>query len=139
MGVGGCHAPVVLPLGKRRGTHCIGRCGGGDPGPVWTGAENLAPTGTRASDRSTRSKSLYRLSYPGPHGSGSIVGIWVSLSLVINSSQVQVIPCNTAAASPPAPSSFCSLANSYLHRDHLTRPAGRSSRSCGVLQPSRKL
>jgi hypothetical protein len=36
------------------------------PGPVWTGAENLAPTGIRSPDRPTRSESLYRLSYPGP-------------------------------------------------------------------------
>ena len=36
------------------------------PGPVWTGAENLAPTGIRSPDRPVRSESLYRLSYPGP-------------------------------------------------------------------------
>jgi hypothetical protein len=34
------------------------------PGPVWTDAKNLAPTGTRSPDRSARSQSLYRLSYP---------------------------------------------------------------------------
>jgi hypothetical protein len=34
------------------------------PGPVWTGAENLAPTGIRFPDRSARSQSLYRLRYP---------------------------------------------------------------------------
>ena len=34
------------------------------PGPVWTGAENLAPTGIQSPDRSARSQSLYRLSYP---------------------------------------------------------------------------
>ena len=39
-----------------------------DPGPVWTGAENLAPTGIRSPDRPVRSQSLYRLSYPGPLG-----------------------------------------------------------------------
>jgi len=33
------------------------------PGPVWTGAENLAPTGVRSPDREARSQSLYRLSY----------------------------------------------------------------------------
>jgi hypothetical protein len=31
------------------------------------GAVNLAPTGIRSPDRPTQSKSLYRLSYPGPH------------------------------------------------------------------------
>ena len=34
-------------------------------GPVWTGAENFAPTGIRTLDRRARSKSLYRLCYPG--------------------------------------------------------------------------
>ena len=34
------------------------------PGPVWTGAENLAPTGIRSPDHPDRSQSLYRLSYP---------------------------------------------------------------------------
>jgi hypothetical protein len=36
------------------------------PGPVWTGAENLAPTGICSPDRPARSESLYRLSYRGP-------------------------------------------------------------------------
>ena len=34
------------------------------PGPVWTGAENLAPTGIRFPDRPALSQSLYRLRYP---------------------------------------------------------------------------
>jgi hypothetical protein len=34
------------------------------PGPVWTGAENLAPTGIRSPDRPARSQSLYQLRYP---------------------------------------------------------------------------
>jgi len=33
------------------------------PRPVWTGAENLAPTRIRCQDRPARSQSLYRLSY----------------------------------------------------------------------------
>ena len=37
------------------------------PEPVWTGAENLAPTGVRSPDRPARNESLYRLSYPGPY------------------------------------------------------------------------
>ena len=36
------------------------------PGAVWTGTENLAPTGIRSPNRPARSESLYRLSYPGP-------------------------------------------------------------------------
>ena len=37
------------------------------PGPLWTGAENLARTGIRSPDRPARSESLYRLSYRGLH------------------------------------------------------------------------
>jgi len=36
------------------------------PGPVWIGAENLAPTGIRSPDRPVRRKSLYRIRYPAP-------------------------------------------------------------------------
>jgi hypothetical protein len=31
------------------------------PGPVWTGAENLAPTGIRSPDRPARSESIVRI------------------------------------------------------------------------------
>jgi hypothetical protein len=34
------------------------------PGPVWTCAKNLSPTGIRSPVRPARSPSLYRLSYP---------------------------------------------------------------------------
>jgi len=45
-GVGGeRHIPPALPSGKRRGTHL--QEAGWAPGPVWTGAENFAPTGVR--------------------------------------------------------------------------------------------
>ena len=33
------------------------------PEPVWTGVDNLVPTGIRSPDRPARSQSLYRLSY----------------------------------------------------------------------------
>jgi len=36
------------------------------PVPVWTGAENLAPTGIQCSDRPAYSESLYQQRYPGP-------------------------------------------------------------------------
>jgi hypothetical protein len=37
------------------------------PGPVWTGAENLAPTGIRSPDHPACSQSLYGLRYPTHH------------------------------------------------------------------------
>jgi hypothetical protein len=49
-----------LPIVKMAGE-------GGGPEPVWTGAENLVPTGIWSPDRPTRSESLHRLSCPGPH------------------------------------------------------------------------
>jgi hypothetical protein len=35
-------------------------------GPVWTGAENLAPTGIRSPDRPTRSSVAIPTELPGP-------------------------------------------------------------------------
>ena len=58
-----CHAPAALSPGKTRYPLCR-RLGG--PRPVWTGAENLAPTGIRSPDHLASSESLYQLSYPGP-------------------------------------------------------------------------
>ena len=54
-------------------------------GSVCTGVENFAPTGTRSPDRPAYSKSLYRLSYPGPHLSIEYFNFatWVSLILPI--------------------------------------------------------
>jgi hypothetical protein len=64
MGVGGQrHASAALPPGKK--TVPIVQEAGWAPGPVWTGAENLAYTGIRSPDRPARSESLYRMSYPG--------------------------------------------------------------------------
>jgi hypothetical protein len=62
MGLGGqFNAPTALPPEKRPGTNCVGGCVG--PGPVWTGAENLAPIGIRSPDRPSRSQSLHQLRY----------------------------------------------------------------------------
>ena len=55
------HAPAALFPGKD--SVPIVQEAGWAPGPVWTGAENLAPTGIRSPDRPARSQSLYRLSY----------------------------------------------------------------------------
>ena len=64
MVVGGQHhAPAALRPGKDPVP--IVQKAGWAPDPVWTGAENLSPTGIRSRDRPARSESLYRLSYPG--------------------------------------------------------------------------
>jgi hypothetical protein len=47
------------------------------PGPVWTGAENLAPTGIQSPYLPSRSQSLYRLSYPAPR-TGEFKGLKIS-------------------------------------------------------------
>jgi hypothetical protein len=59
-----CQAPVAFDPRKDR--VFIVQEAGWVLGPVWKGAENLAPTGIRSLDRRARSQSLYRLSYPGP-------------------------------------------------------------------------
>ena len=56
------HAPAALYPGKDAVP--IVHEAGWAPGPVWTGGENLTPTGIRSQDRPARSQSLYRLRYP---------------------------------------------------------------------------
>ena len=58
------HDPAVLP--PKKDPIPIVQKAGWAPGPVWTGAENIAPIGIRSPDRPARRNSLYRLSYPGP-------------------------------------------------------------------------
>ena len=61
-GGGQPHVPPASTPGKDPLT--IVQEAGWAPGPVWTGAKNLASKGIRSPDRPTRSQSLYRLSYP---------------------------------------------------------------------------
>ena len=79
-------ALLFLDHGTRRGDRSASRPGrflppgkdtvpfvqedGWAPGPVWTGAENLAPTGIQSQDRPARSQSLYLLSYPATQNVG---------------------------------------------------------------------
>ena len=56
------HAPAALYPGKDPVP--IAQEAGWAPGPVWTVAENLAPTGIRSPDRPARSQSLYQPRYP---------------------------------------------------------------------------
>jgi hypothetical protein len=56
------HPPDTFYPQERPGTHCTGGWVGPRAG-VWTGAENLAPTGIRSPDRPAHSQLLYQLSY----------------------------------------------------------------------------
>ena len=56
------HALAALPTGKDPVP--IVWEAGWIPEPVWTSAENLAPTGIRSPDPPARNQSLYRLRYP---------------------------------------------------------------------------
>jgi hypothetical protein len=58
------HAPAAVPPGKTR-YRLYRRLGGPASQPVWSCREILAPTGIRFPDCSSRSESLYQLSYPG--------------------------------------------------------------------------
>ena len=49
---------VALPPPSERDAGTIYRRLGGPPGPVWKGAENLAPTGIRSPDGPARSELL---------------------------------------------------------------------------------
>jgi hypothetical protein len=55
------HSPAGLPPGNSRYPLYMRL-----DGPVWTGVENLAPTGIRSPDRPTRSGSLYRVIWGFP-------------------------------------------------------------------------
>jgi hypothetical protein len=66
------------------------------PGPVWTGAENLAHTGIRSPDSPARSHSLYRLNYPTHILWRACVLYWLNIYLeneiiIIRCSSLQVI------------------------------------------------
>jgi hypothetical protein len=66
MGVGGQrHAPAAPTTGKDP-VPIVQETGWG-LGPVWMGAENLAPTVIRSPDLPARSESPSRLRHPGPY------------------------------------------------------------------------
>ena len=58
------------------------------PGPVWTGAENLAPIGIRSPDRPARSQTLYRLSYPTHNTQLLLTNLAVVMNVLFHTSYV---------------------------------------------------
>ena len=62
----------------RKDTVPIVQEAGWAPGPVWTGAENLAPTGIRSPNRPARSHSLHRLRYPAHLRSTKLIFVEMS-------------------------------------------------------------
>jgi hypothetical protein len=63
LGGGGWSAPRPGCFTPRKDPVPIVQEAGWAPGPVWTCAKNLTPTGIRSPDRPAHSQSLYRLSY----------------------------------------------------------------------------
>jgi hypothetical protein len=99
------HAPAALYPQERPGTHCTGGWEG--PGPVWTGAENLASTRIRSPDRPARSQSLYRLSYAAHAVAGCIFVIRDILNffkkvsyLTALNQKIQIIPSLAVRMTP---------------------------------------
>jgi hypothetical protein len=72
---------------ERPGTHFIEN--GWAPGPVWTGTENLDPTGILSPDHPFRSESLYRPRYP-THIKGVVVIKMIS-DLLFSRKAVQLL------------------------------------------------
>jgi hypothetical protein len=58
------YAPAAISP-QQRDPVPIAQEAGWAPVPVWTGAENLSPTGIRSPDLPARSQSLFRQRYPG--------------------------------------------------------------------------
>ena len=65
------HAPAALYPGKDHVP--IVQEAGWAPESVWTGAENLAPSGIRSPVRPARSQSLYRLRYRAHKAQGTLM------------------------------------------------------------------
>ena len=65
MGVGGKrHAPAALPPGKTG--YLLYKRLGWAAGPVWTGVENLSPTGIRSPDRPVQPVASHYTDYAIP-------------------------------------------------------------------------
>ena len=78
---------AALPLGKTLYPMYVGWA----PGPVWTGAENLIPTGIRSPDRPASSESLYCLHYPSLISNCNRIKIVaISFNLIIQFYQIKI-------------------------------------------------
>jgi len=60
------------------------------PGPVWTGAENQAPTAISSPDRPANSESLYRLGYPGPNMKNNAQSLFKPLKPAVNANSMGI-------------------------------------------------
>jgi hypothetical protein len=80
------------------------------PGPVWTGAKNLAPTRVRSPDRTALSQSLYRLRYPA-HNPYKAVSYFIIIILNIQGWAIWPVPSPELQLLSPSflRSSNCSL------------------------------
>jgi hypothetical protein len=84
------------------------------PGPVWTGAENLAPTRIRSPDRLARGQSLYRLRYPA-----HFTSVWYIIINVTYTTHLQMWLHHTKLISFSASAQFVFL-NTFWILVHTT-------------------
>ena len=90
MGVGGQrHAPAALPPGNTRYPLYTGWVA---PGPVWTGAENLALTGIRSPDRPARSDQFLYTFFQGTY---TISNVTSGYNFLLTVSNAQISVCST--------------------------------------------
>jgi len=68
------------------------------PGPVWTGAENLARAGIRFPDRPARSQALYRLRYPANDQSSVAAKSILSISILLHAELIYDIVLHSLKA-----------------------------------------
>jgi hypothetical protein len=57
------------------------------PEPIWTGADNLAPTGILSTDRPVRSQSLYWMNYPAHNKTRNIILLRVRITIIAEEKQ----------------------------------------------------
>jgi hypothetical protein len=106
------HAPVALHPGNDPVPTV--REVGWAPGPVWTGAENLAPTppGIRSPDRPARCELLYRLSYPGPQ---SLYRLSYPVKMNKTSQKTSLLLRPATHSTSEQTHSLCQMAHQLLH------------------------
>ena len=105
------------------------------PGPVWTSAQNLAPTRIRSSDRSVVSELLHQLRYLGPRFlslailfsiTAVCIAYLVALWLLLISYRYTVLAISEVQHAPSVQSPYKLAAVFSNHLQNRVGPSGRA-------------